>query len=147
MFFNEAEFLFETNVPRGELIVSRTDLQGIITYVNDTFAQISGYKANELIGKHHNIVRHPDMPKVVFKEMWSILEKGKTWEGIIKNLRKNRGFYWVKAIVSGVYKDGEIVEYKSLRYPIGNEEKVSKQKEYDILKKENNEKKRYIEYR
>lgn len=74
MQFNNGNFLIETIVPKDELIISRTDLKGIITYANDTFAEISGYSADELIGKPHNIVRHPDMPKSVFKELWEDLQ-------------------------------------------------------------------------
>ncbi len=67
MEYNNSEFLIETEVPQGELIISRTNLKGEITYANDIFAQISGYNVEELLGKPHNIVRHPDMPKAVFK--------------------------------------------------------------------------------
>lgn len=69
MEFLSGNFLCETIVPKGELIVSRTDLKGNITYANETFALISGYEVDELIGRSHNIVRHPDMPKVIFKEL------------------------------------------------------------------------------
>ena len=74
MEFLSGNFLCETIVPKEELIVSRTDLKGNITYVNETFAFISGYTADELIGKPHNIVRHPDMPKSIFKELWKDLD-------------------------------------------------------------------------
>ena len=80
MEFLSGNFLCETIVPKEELIVSRTDLKGNITYVNETFAFISGYTADELIGKPHNIVRHPDMPKSIFKELWKDLDiKGSEW--------------------------------------------------------------------
>ena len=75
MQYNQSEFLIETVVPADELIVSRTDLSGIITFANDTFAEISGYESDELIGKPHNIVRHPDMPKAIFTNMWETLQK------------------------------------------------------------------------
>lgn len=131
MEFNESEFLIETIVPEEELIISRADLKGIITYANETFAQISGYEVDELIGNPHNIVRHPDMPKCVFKDMWEKLQNGQKWEGVVKNLRKDHGFYWVRARVSGVYKDGELVEYKSIRTPISFQDKIKYQKLYD----------------
>jgi aerotaxis receptor len=131
MEFNESEFLIETEVPSDQLIVSRTDIKGIITYSNDTFAQISGYSVDELIGKPHNIVRHPDMPKRVFKDMWNKLRYHQKWEGVVKNLRKDKGFYWVYASISGVYKDNKIVEFKSLRTPIDYETKLKYQKIYD----------------
>jgi len=131
MEFNESEFLIETVVPEHELIISRTDLRGIITYANDTFAEISGYSVGELIGNSHNIVRHPDMPKRVYKDMWTKLKEGNKWEGIVKNLRKDKGFYWVHATISGVYKNDELVEYKSIRVPIDYATKLKHQKLYD----------------
>ena len=134
MEYNESEFLIETIVPSGELIISRTDLKGNITYANETFAQISGYEVDELVGKPHNIVRHPDMPKIIFEEMWKTLKSKGKWEGIVKNLRKDRGFYWVHAIVSEVYKDDTLVEYKSIRTPISFEQKLRSQKMYDEMR-------------
>jgi aerotaxis receptor len=140
MEFNESEFLIETVVPDHELIISRTDLRGLITYANDTFADISGYSVDELVGKSHNLVRHPDMPKRVYKDMWSKLKHGTKWEGVVKNLRKDKGFYWVHATISGVYKDNKLVEYKSIRTPIDYATKLKYQKLYDeyrSLDKEN----------
>ena len=93
MEYNESEFLIETEVPEDELIISRTDLNGVITYVNETFCDISGYEMDELIGKPHNIVRHPDMPAIAFKELWETLQNKKQWIGVVKNLRKDRGHY------------------------------------------------------
>lgn len=139
MEYLSGNFLCETIVPNEELIVSRTDLKGIITYANETFAEISGYSIKELVGKPHNLVRHPDMPKVIFYDLWKNLQTKGSWSGYIKNLRKDEGFYWVYAEISGVYKDGNLVEYKSLRAPISFEEKVKYQLYYDQLKKENNE--------
>jgi aerotaxis receptor len=121
----------ETEVPENELIISRTDLKGIITYVNDTFAEISGYRPDELIGKAHNIVRHPDMPASAFADLWATLARGETWNGFIKNLRKDKGYYWVEAEISGVYKEGRLVEYKSLRSPVSREKKIEMQNYYD----------------
>lgn len=131
MEYNESEFLIETIVPDNELIISRTDLKGIITYVNDTFSNISGYSADELIGKPHNIIRHPDMPKRIFKQLWEKLQKNGKWEGVVKNLRKDKGFYWVYANISGIYKDNQLIEYKSIRTPIDYATKLKTQKLYD----------------
>lgn len=131
MEFTQSEFLIETKIPQDELIVSRTDLKGNITYANETFAQISGYEIDELIGKSHNILRHPDMPKRVFKDLWETIKQKKQWQGVVKNLRKDKGFYWVHATVSGVYKDNELIEYKSIRTPIDYEQKIQYQKLYD----------------
>ena len=146
MEYNNAEFLFETEVPEGELIVSRTDLNGKITYANDTFLEISGFTKDELIGKNHNVVRHPDMPNTIFKNLWKTIKEKKQWNGNVKNLRKDNGFYWVNATISGVYKDGILVEYKSIRVPLSYQDKLEAQKDYDLLKKQNNEKTRHIVY-
>jgi PAS domain S-box-containing protein len=147
MEYNNAEFLYETEVPEEQLIVSRTDLEGTITYVNETFLRISGYSHDELIGKKHNIVRHPDMPDCIFEDLWKTIKNEEQWTGNIKNLRKDDGFYWVHATISGVYNDGILVEYKSIRVPISMNEKIETQKKYDLLKKENNEKTRHIVYK
>lgn len=141
-----SNFLIETEVPSGEVIISRTDLQGNITYANEIFADISGYEIDELIGKSHNIVRHPDMPKSIFKEMWRELQTKQKWSGVVKNLRKDFGYYWVYAEINGVYKDGILVEYKSLRSPIKFEDKIKFQKLYDELKQQNGELVRNVEY-
>lgn len=131
MEFYESEFFIETIVPEDELIISRTDLKGIITYANETFANISGYDIDELIGMPHNCVRHPDMPKSVFQDLWNKLQKNQKWQGYVKNIRKDKGYYWVFAVVSGIYKDGELIEYKSIRTPISFDEKLKYQKLYD----------------
>ena len=146
MEFLGGNFLCETIVPSGELIVSRTDLKGNITYANETFALISGYTQDELIGKPHNIVRHPDMPKSIFKGLWKDLETKGSWNGVVKNKRKDEGFYWVYAEVSRVFKNGVLVEYKSIRTPISFEDKVKYQLLYDEIKKNNNETTRRIIY-
>ncbi len=130
------DMFIETEIPKDELIISRTDLRGIITYANETFARISGYKVEELIGKPHNILRHPDMPKSVFKELWDTIKAGKNWSGYVKNVRKNRGFYWVYAEVSGVYKDGKLVEYKSMRSWVPKEKRIKMQRLYDKMRLE-----------
>lgn len=146
MEFNSSEFLIETIVPRDELIISRTNLSGIITYANDMFSKISGYENDELIGKPHNWVRHPDMPKAVFKELWTELENTSKWSGYVKNLRKDSGYYWVYAEISGVYKDGELVEYKSIRTPISFDDKVYYQNKYDEMKNKEGEFIRQVSY-
>ena len=147
MEFNESEFLVETTVPENELIISRTDLNGVITYANETFCEISGYALEELIGKPHSIVRHPDMPRSIFADLWRTLDAKKQWKGVVKNLRKDRGFYWVEAIVSGVYKNGELIEYKSLRTPISYSDKLKNQRLYDRIREEHGEAKRTVIYK
>ncbi len=140
------EMFIETEVPENELIISRTDLKGVITYVNETFADISGYESDELIGKPHNVVRHPDMPKSAFADVWKTIEEGKVWSGYIKNMRKDRGYYWVHAEVSGVYKEGKLIEYKSLRSPVEDENKFEMQKLYDNMRKEEEGTERVVVY-
>lgn len=130
------QYFVETEVPSEDIIISRTDLSGRITYANEVFAKISGYSVDELIGKPHSVVRHPDMPKSVFKELWETLKRDGKWNGYVKNLRKDKGYYWVYAEISGVYKDGELVEYKSLRSPIEKEVSILFQEKYDDMRKE-----------
>ncbi|MGB5866449.1 MAG: response regulator [Arcobacteraceae bacterium] len=101
-------------------IVSKADSKGRITYVNKHFCTISGYTEDELLGKNHNIVRHPDMGSDVFKEIWhTIKELKKTWQGKVKNRKKDGSFYWVDALIRPIIdKDGEIVEFIALRSDI-----------------------------
>lgn len=146
MTYNDSNFLIETEVPEGEVIISRTDLKGIITYANETFADISGYGVDELIGKPHSILRHPDMPSAAFEHMWKTLKDGNMWQGYVKNMRKDGGYYWVYAEVSGVYKDDVLVEYKSMRSPISKETKEKMQKKYDEMKLKNKDMIRVIRY-
>jgi len=136
----------ETEVPDDELIISRTDLKGNITYANETFAMISGYEPEELIGKSHSIVRHPDMPKSVFKTLWQTLNRGENWQGFVKNRRKDGGYYWIHAEISGVYKDDKLIEYKSLRTPINRETKIDMQNKYDEIRKKEEKNSRVVMY-
>jgi len=100
-------------------IVSKTDKHGIITYVNDTFCKVSKYEREDLINKPHNAVRHEDVPKEVFKELWSTIQAGKTWDGIVKNRCKNGDAYWVHASISPICDDkGNLVEYIALRHDL-----------------------------
>lgn len=108
----DEEYSFEKG-----LIVSSTDLKGIITYANRKFCEISGYTKDELKGKNHNLVRHPDMPGVLFQELWDTLLVGKEWSGIIKNLRKDGRYYWVYSHISPITVEGEVVGYTAARRP------------------------------
>ncbi len=105
----------ETPFPEGRLIVSRTDPEGIITHVNQAFVMMSGFTEDELVGTPHYILRHPDMPAVAFKGLWDTLETTPTWNGYVKNLRKDGGFYWVYATVITNIREGEVVGYSSVR--------------------------------
>ena len=105
----------EKTMKDGEILASRTDLKGIVTYANKAFVDISGFSREELLGKNHNLVRHPDMPPEAFEDLWSSVKQGKPWVGIVKNRCKNGDFYWVKATVSPVMENGRVVEYMSVR--------------------------------
>lgn len=82
-----------------DFLVSQTDEKGIILFANDDFCKIAGYDISELIGKPHNIVRHPDMPKAAFKDLWNTVKNGDVWTGYVKNKTKDGGYYWVFATV------------------------------------------------
>jgi len=105
------------------LIVSSTDIKGIITYANRKFCEIAGYTKQELTGKNHNIVRHPDMPKAAFKELWDTIQNGKEWTGIVKNLRKDGKYYWVYSHIAPVFDtNGTITGYSAARRPASSSE-------------------------
>ncbi|MGD2119134.1 MAG: methyl-accepting chemotaxis protein [Chromatiales bacterium] len=112
---NEPVTQKEISYPQGRILVSKTDTKGIITYCNRHFVDISGFSEAELVGKNHNLVRHPDMPPAAFKDLWDTVKAGKPWSGVVKNRAKNGDHYWVKANVSPVYQHGRIQEYISVR--------------------------------
>jgi len=99
----------------GQSIVSKTDTKGRITYVNPTFVEVSGFTLQELLGKAHNIVRHPDMPPEAFADLWATLQAGEPWTGMVKNRRKNGDYYWVVANVVPIKEQGCTVGYMSVR--------------------------------
>lgn len=105
----------ETELEEGVSLVSKTDLKGVITYANEAFIKVSGFSADELIGRSHNIVRHPDMPPAAFAWMWRTLQRGRPWRGLVKNRCKDGGFYWVDACVVPVRKNNETIGYMSVR--------------------------------
>lgn len=100
----------------GTILVTRTDLKGVITFANDAFVEISGYSRDELLGENHNVVRHPDMPSVVFEEMWKTLKKGNPWHRLIKNRTKSGDYYWVSANIMPVFENAQVVSYMSVRH-------------------------------
>ena len=108
-----------TNVERhlkdGESVVSKTNTKGVITYVNRTFLEISGFSEDELIGAPQNIVRHPDMPPAAFQDLWDTLQAGKSWKGLVKNRCKDGAYYWVEANANPIYENGQVSGYMSLR--------------------------------
>jgi PAS domain S-box-containing protein len=105
----------EVPYPDGRLIVSRTDVDGTITHVNPSFVAMSGFREEELIGAPHCILRHPDMPKAAFRDLWDTVRRGEKWHGYVKNLRKDGACYWVYATVIPNVRGGEVVGYTSVR--------------------------------
>lgn len=99
-----------------DFIVSKADLKGRITYSNQVFAEFSGFTEDEFLGKQHNLVRHPDMPRCVFKLLWQHIESGQEIFAYVKNLCKDGSFYWVLANVTPSRDDqGKVVGYYSVR--------------------------------
>jgi len=121
------------------LIISTTNLEGIITYTNRKFCEISGYNKDELKGQNHHIIRHPDMPKVPFKDLWGTIQSGKEWTGVVKNLRKDGRYYWVYAHITPLLTDGTIYGYTAARRPASSNEIDEFIPLYaEMLQKENN---------
>ncbi len=106
----------EVKLKEEDFIVSKTDTKSKILYGNKIFIDISGYTEEELLGKPHNILRHPDMPRCAFKILYEHIQNGKEWFGYVKNLRKDGGYYWVFANISPTFdNNGNIIEYYSVR--------------------------------
>ncbi len=105
----------EYELADGEMLVSTTDRQGVITHCNDAFQVASGFAADELIGQPHSIVRHPDMPAHAFKDLWATAGRGRPWVAVVKNRRKNGDHYWVLAYVTPILEDGKPKAYLSVR--------------------------------
>lgn len=104
----------------GGNMITETDLHGKITYVNRLFVQMTGYTKEELIGKPHSIIRHPEMPKCCFDSMWNCIQLGFPWEGYVKNLRKDGAYYWVVVTVTPKYDTkGTLCGYIAIRKPPG----------------------------
>ena len=115
----KAEFETQLAIINETAIVSKTDLKGNITYVNDMFCRIAKYTREELIGKPHNIVRHEDMPAWAFEDLWKTISSGKIWKGQVKNKCKDGSHYWVQATISPVLgENGKPIEYMAVRYLI-----------------------------
>lgn len=105
----------ERLLDQGDDLITTTNTKGAITYFNNSFHQISGFDSEELSNCNHNVVRHPDMPVAAFKDLWSTLQSQKSWMGIVKNRSKNGDHYYVDAYVTPISKNGQIVEYQSVR--------------------------------
>ncbi len=125
----DEEYIYEGNV-----IISQTDLNGIITYANRMFCEISGYKSDQLIGKPHNIIRHPDMPHDAFARMWETINGGRAWNGLVKNLRKDGLYYWVDTeILPIVDSNNSVTGYISARKPASRKDIQKNQELYQKM--------------
>lgn len=105
-------------IEKNKMIVSSTDPEGHIVYVNDVFCEVAGFDRDELIGNCHNILRHPDMPGTIFKLFWSYVLAGKSIYAFVKNKTKNGDYYWVKAYAKPIVSNGKVVQITSYRKPI-----------------------------
>ena len=128
----------QTLLPEGQFIYSRTDLQGVITEANQAFADISGYRREEMLGENHNLVRHPDMPPEAFADMWRDLRAGRPWRGVVKNRRQDGGYYWVVANASPIRENGQIVGYQSVRTAPSTDEIRAAAAAYQCLRRGDN---------
>ncbi len=106
----------ETKLNDDDFIVSKTDIKGNIVYCNEVFTKMAGYPAADLIGANHNLIRHPDMPKLAFKVLWDLIKDKKEFFGLVKNLMRDGGYYWVFAyITADLDANGRIISYTSVR--------------------------------
>ncbi|EGT4256113.1 PAS domain S-box protein [Citrobacter amalonaticus] len=128
-------YVTQQNTPLDDdtTLMSTTDLHSYITHANDTFVNISGYALKELLAQPHNLVRHPDMPKAAFADMWYTLKQGEPWSGIVKNRRKNGDHYWVRANAVPMVREGEVTGYMSIRTRATDDEIAAVEPLYQAL--------------
>ncbi|OIQ83597.1 aerotaxis receptor [mine drainage metagenome] len=127
----------ERTFPESEIIVSKTDVAGRITYVNDVFQEVSGYGEAEVMGQPHSIIRHPDMPRCVFKLLWDVIQAGNEIFAYVNNRAKNGDHYWVLAHVTPSYDPGhQLIGYHSSRRSPRREAVARIQPIYDLLLQE-----------
>jgi len=105
----------EFDYPSDATLMSTTDTDSYVTYANAAFLNVSGYSRDELLGQPHNLVRHPDMPREAFADLWATLRKGEAWSALIKNRRANGDYYWVRANVTPIRQSGQVIGYMSVR--------------------------------
>ncbi|MGP9468563.1 PAS domain-containing protein, partial [Halomonas sp. TP35] len=103
------------------VLISRSDLKGRVTFANSTFVEVSGYTRDELLGAPHNLLRHPDMPEAAYADFWKTIQSGATWQGVVKNRRKNGDYYWVNATVAPLRDGDKVVGYTSVRRKVAPE--------------------------
>ena len=124
----------ETKLQEDTFLVSETDAQGIIRFANDDFCHIAGYSLDELVNKPHSMVRHPDMPKAAFKDLWDTVKNGKIWTGYVKNSTKSGGYYWVFATVYPFESCDGSQGYLSCRRKASESEITTHEKLYKQMK-------------
>ncbi|AYJ79512.1 PAS sensor domain-containing protein [Aliarcobacter cryaerophilus ATCC 43158] len=112
----------EMSLEKNTIIVSQTNEKGEILFANKDFCKIAGFSLEELLGKAHNTVRHSDMPKWAFEDLWKTLKSGKTWKGIVKNRTKDGGYYWVNATAFPSRSSDGTIRYVSVRVKPTKEE-------------------------
>lgn len=128
------DFMNYIHMVDEHVITSTTDLKGVITSVSQAFCDISGYSEQELIGKNHNIVRHPEMPKALYDDLWRTIKQGKPWSGEVKNRKKDGGYYWVKVHISPNFDPlGQMTGYTAVRQDISNEKLIEHMMHTDEL--------------
>lgn len=128
----------EYKLKETDSIVSKTDLRGAITYINEDFLRISGFTKAELIGASHNIVRHPDMPPEAFADLWKALKENRPWTGFVKNRCKNGDFYWVLANATPFYENDQLAGYMSVRSKPSSEQINAADAAYRLFKEGKN---------
>ncbi|MGB5920517.1 PAS domain-containing protein [Arcobacter sp.] len=126
----DKEILLESTT----FIVSETDEKGIIRYANDKFCEVSEYALEELIGQPHNLLRHKDMPKATFEDLWKTIREGKTWKGFVKNRTKNDNFYWVYSTIYPLTLSDGSKGYMSCRKVASRNEIEKATKLYSTMK-------------
>jgi methyl-accepting chemotaxis protein len=127
---SEIEYL----IKESDSIVSKTDLKGVITYANDDFVRVSGFSREELLGKSHNITRHPDVPVEFFEDLWKSLQAGRPWTGIVKNRRKNGDYYWLINNIAPFYENDQLVGYMSVRLKASPEQIKAENDAYQLFR-------------
>tara|TARA_B100001063_G_scaffold243982_1_gene275752 strand:- start:2004 stop:3608 length:1605 start_codon:yes stop_codon:yes gene_type:complete len=117
---NSFNKIFDDNI-----VSSLTDTKGVITFVSTAFCNITGYDKYELIGEHHNIIRHPDMPSSIYEDLWKTIKEGKTWKGEIKNLRKDGSSYWISAVIEPIFdKQNNKIGYSAVTQDITDKKRI-----------------------
>ena len=123
----------ELPIANDTILVSKTDLKGKLTYFNEAFVNVSGFSDDELMGRPHNIVRHPDMPPTAFDDLWQTIKSGKPWAGAVKNRRKNGDYYWVLASATPIWEGEHISGYMSIRTQLPADQRAEAEQVYRLI--------------